>query len=277
MSCTSVEPEICLHRVSERKPNALLYKKQAEPNSVAPLLSLGGAARCLALILLYGCDQGPTEAASVEEPLQALVLWALSQLQSSASTSLALVSTTLTVLLSRPEARSVFQSNGGVGYISRHLRSRNGGRRSDGSGATAQQLYELCFCLWTLTYELNVSTSVRAHFARDGAVPALVNLVATAPREKVTRVALSALRNLAMCTTEPSQQKKEKKDADGKVFLAEMIGCGLIKSIDVLKDRQWTDPDIVEGESDASRFVLFCSALVCLVCCAKVAKPSSDT
>jgi len=32
----------------------------------------------------------------------------------------------------------------------------------------------------------------------------------------------------------------------GSTFLNEMIGCGLIKYIDQMKERQWTDPDFVE-------------------------------
>jgi V-type H+-transporting ATPase subunit H len=114
-------------------------------------------------------------------------------------------------------------------------------------GATVQQLYELCFCLWTLTYELDGSAEIRSHFSRDGAVAALVDLVAAAPREKVVRVALSALRNLATCSSDSGGSSVGKrKDIGGTGFLTEMIGCGLYKSIDLLKERQWTDPDIVE-------------------------------
>mmetsp|Transcript_18715 Transcript_18715/g.43447 ORF Transcript_18715/g.43447 Transcript_18715/m.43447 type:complete len:116 (-) Transcript_18715:359-706(-) len=32
----------------------------------------------------------------------------------------------------------------------------------------------------------------------------------------------------------------------GALFLAEMIGCGLMKSFELMKGRQWSDPDIVE-------------------------------
>ena len=34
--------------------------------------------------------------------------------------------------------------------------------------------------------------------------------------------------------------------ATGATFLREMIGCGLLKCIDQMKERQWTDPDFVE-------------------------------
>jgi V-type H+-transporting ATPase subunit H len=222
--------------------------------------SEGGASICLGYILMAGCasqkssgsPNGVTlNSASVEEPLQALVSWMVSQLQSSASSSLTLVTPTLTVLMSAPEARRMFQNSGGIGYLSRHLRVRNSAgvkmRRDVQAGASVQQLYELCFCLWTLTYELNESMSIRTCFARDGAIPALVDLVAVAPREKVVRVALSALLNLAVCNddmvTEPG-----KKEITASTFLSDMIGCGLMKSIEFLRERPWTDPDIVAGK-----------------------------
>ena len=72
------------------------------------------------------------------------------------------------------------------------------------------------------------------------------DLVATAPREKVVRVALSSLRNLATCSDD-EKPNLDSKTVGGSTFLGEMIGCGLIKSIDLMKERQWTDPDIVEG------------------------------
>ena len=36
------------------------------------------------------------------------------------------------------------------------------------------------------------------------------------------------------------------KEVTGSTFLNEMIGCGLIKYVDQMKERQWTDPDIVD-------------------------------
>jgi V-type H+-transporting ATPase subunit H len=98
--------------------------------------------------------------------------------------------------------------------------------------SSVQQLYELLFCLWTMTYDCVNHPSIRQHFHRDKAVAALSELVAAAPREKVVRLALSSLRNLAHTDS---------------TFVQEMIGCGVLKSIDLLQDRQWSDPDILEG------------------------------
>jgi len=210
-----------------------------------------GAAYCLAYILMAGCPSQRVSADrscginynSVDEPLQALISWITSQLQSSASSSLSLVTPTLTAIMSCPEARIKFSNSGGIGYLSRHLRN---GTKGGKSSATVQQLYELCFCVWALTYECNSSATIRATFARDHAVHSLVGLVSSAPREKVVRVALSALRTLAQCNADTAPSPTAKKEVTGSTFLSEMIGCGLIKYVDQMKERQWTDPDIVE-------------------------------
>jgi len=212
---------------------------------------IGGAAYCLASILVSGCpslhsateNSNKIKHSSVEEPLQALISWIASQLQSNASSSLSLVTPTLTVLMGCSESRVIFANSGGIGYLSRHLRNGTKGARG---GATVQQLYELTFCIWALTYECKNSATIRATFARDNAVVSLVDLVCSAPREKVVRVALSALRILAQCTPDGAPGPATKKEVNGSTFLNDMIGCGLIKYVDQMKERQWTDPDIVD-------------------------------
>jgi hypothetical protein len=225
-----------------------------------------GAALCLAYILQAGCRTErniPSPIPMVEETLQSLVSWLTSRLQSSHSTSLGVVTPTLVVLATCPPARIIFDNAGGIGYLARHLRIHKTGagastvvlrrtsstpstgiantspkqtrdviRRKNIPGASVQQMYELCFCLWTMTYECTNNESIRQHFHRDGAIAALSELIAAAPREKVVRLALSSLRNLAQI------------DA---AFVQEMIGCGVLKSIDLLQERQWTDPEILEG------------------------------
>ena len=102
------------------------------------------------------------------------------------------------------------------------------------------------FELSHLTYEINNFADVRADFAKDGLpVMALVELVSSAPREKVVRVALAALRNLATCSADINPEPDTPR-IDSKVFLGEMIACGLMKAIGLLQDRQFTDPDIAD-------------------------------
>ena len=85
-----------------------------------------------------------------------------------------------------------------------------------------------------MTYECGENESIRHHFARDGAVTALAELIAAAPREKVVRLALSSLRHLAQIAP--------------ALFVAEMIACRVLKSVNLLREqKQWSDPDVLEG------------------------------
>jgi V-type H+-transporting ATPase subunit H len=237
-----------------------------------------GASLCLALILVTACPSQrgsgarvgpdgqtvrvrPTSYASAVEPLEALTSWVVGQLKSSSgSTSVALCVPAMTALMAATESRLLFASAGGIKYLSRQLRSggrkqsaknsadTSGGSRTGGSVASVQQLYELTFCLWTMTYELDGSYAVRTDFARDGlAVGALTDLITIAPREKVVRVSLSALRNLATCTSDTDSGPAGSPRVDGQVFLTDMIACRLMKQIDNLRQHsRFTDPDVID-------------------------------
>jgi V-type H+-transporting ATPase subunit H len=212
----------------------------------------------------------PVSYLSAVEPMEALTAWIVSQLKSATGPMVGLCIPALTTLMEAYEARLIVCKAGGVKYISRQLRmgsktTKSGGAAVDAKKklgqASVQQMYELSFCLWILSYELNDSASIRADFAKDGlAVAALVDMVSIAPREKVVRVALSSLRNLALCypneidpptppaptTTTTTNGTTTTPTLNGKHYLSEMIACGLMKAIAHLQDRQFTDPDIVD-------------------------------
>lgn len=223
------------------------------------------ASLCLAKLLITACPSQrfastdkdgkprPIQYASAIEPLEAITAWIVSQLKNSSGTLVAICTPALKVLMDAPETRALFCKSGGIKYMSRQLRAGSKSKSLSGSEkkkvgqASVQQLYEISFCMWVLTYELNNSYSIRNDFAKDSlAVSALVDLIAVAPREKVVRVALSSLRNMATCTAENDSQPAGQTRIDGKFFLSEMIACGLMKSIDYLRDRQFTDPDLVD-------------------------------
>mmetsp|Transcript_24719 Transcript_24719/g.69389 ORF Transcript_24719/g.69389 Transcript_24719/m.69389 type:complete len:519 (-) Transcript_24719:189-1745(-) len=220
------------------------------------------ASMSLAKILIAACpskrDVTPASAnrpvswASAVDPIDALTAWIVSQLKNASGPLVGLCIPALMVFMDANETRVTFCKTGGIKYMSRQLRvSSKGSSRTSGDKkfgqASVQQLYELAFCMWILTYELNKSYSIRSDFAKDNVpVAALVELVSLAPREKVVRVALSALRNLATCTGEEDPAPADAPKNDGKIFLTEMMTCGLMKAIALLKDRQFTDPDLVE-------------------------------
>jgi len=218
-----------------------------------------GAALCLSLILVTSCPsmQGapektrPTSYASAVEPLEALTAWVVSQLKTCQGNSVGIAIPAMVALMAATESRNLFSSSGGIKYLARQLKA--GGKKTasindnKAASTSVQQLYELTFCLWCMTYELNGSHSVRAEFAKDGvAVMSLIDLVAAAPREKVIRVTLSALRNLATCTDEENPGPAGVTKIDGPAFLTEMLAGRLTKYIDYLRERQFTDPDMVD-------------------------------
>jgi len=193
--------------------------------------------------------------ASAAEPLEALAAWIASQLKNSTGVVVGICIPALKILMDASESRITFCKSGGIKYISRQLRltskSNKGGAPNvdikKKSQASVQQLYELTFCLWILCYKINAHPDIRADFAKDGlAVSALVDMVSIAPREKVVRVALSALRILATCDADAVPAPADQTRVDGQLFLGEMIACGLMKAVEHMKDRQFTDPDIVE-------------------------------
>lgn len=228
------------------------------------------AALCLTKILVTACPSQrtaimttdkdgnplkprPVQYASAIEPLEAITAWIVSQLKNATGALVSICTPALKVLMDAPETRSLFCKSGGIKYMSRQLRigskakNLSAAEKKKIGQASVQQLYEITFCMWILTYELNRSAAIRQDFSKDSlAVSALADLISVAPREKVVRVALSCLRNLATCEASTDPQPAGQTVIDGKHFLSEMIACGLMKAIDHLRDRQFTDPDLVD-------------------------------
>ncbi len=223
----------------------------------------------------------PPRISPIHQPLEALTAWLISQLKSSNAITVGTAVPAIMTLIGATEGRQIFAASGGIKYLSRQLRQRGGGSgmRKESSSSSAstggntvsstssssiprsanssvQQLYELAFCLWCLTYELNNFADVRSDFAKDGVpISALVDLVSYAPREKIVRVALSSLRNLAVCSADANPEPTASR-VDSKVFLGEMIACGLMKAIGLLRERQFTDPDIIDDVDVLERLLL---------------------
>lgn len=86
-----------------------------------------------------------------------------------------------------------------------------------------------CLHAWTHTHShlhtQHTPTTTPPDFIANGTVPVLAEQVSTAPREKVIRVALAALHNLCYGRLD--------------TLNAEMISCGLPKTLENLLDRKW--------------------------------------
>ncbi|KAF1318525.1 V-type proton atpase subunit h, partial [Globisporangium splendens] len=163
------------------------------------------------------------------EDVDALCQWAVSVLKLGPGNSLndpsrvnitrAAVASMM-VLLRHQKSRNVFVKQGGVAPVAELLKS---------SQNRAQLAYELTFILWTLSF----SDEAIEKFATTGVLGLLIQQVSAAPREKVVRVALETLQNLL-----------------GKLsgyFNERMIDGGLLKILNNMRERKWTDDDITKS------------------------------
>jgi hypothetical protein len=82
-------------------------------------------------------------------------------------------------------------------------------------------------------------------------------MLKTAPREKVLRLSLASLKTLAtlddfnhnsnntrMSMLSPSGDSNAEVTRSSAIFVREMIGCDVLKSLEMLQLRQWNDPDL---------------------------------
>uniref|UniRef100_A0A7S3NHF0 ATPase V1 complex subunit H C-terminal domain-containing protein n=1 Tax=Aureoumbra lagunensis TaxID=44058 RepID=A0A7S3NHF0_9STRA len=106
-------------------------------------------------------------------------------------------------------------------------------------------VYELIFCLWTLSLEWSNSSRIVQDFHAHATIETLVDQVASAPREKVMRVSLATLRNL--CSSSGTILSNSQGVA------AKMIKAGLVKNLRTLRERPWTDPDVKEDVEHLSK------------------------
>lgn len=159
--------------------------------------------------------------------MEDFVAWICEQL--SAKKKIEAAVPALAVLLRVDRARSLFAAHDGVKFLTTLLKHRE----------NVQTQYELTFCLWTLSF-----SEAEAVLA-TGSVEALVNQIAAAPREKVVRVSLAALRNLV-----------SESDGDERGVAARMIKCGLPKTLRTLRERPFTDPEITDDVEKLHKLLL---------------------
>eukprot|EP00798_Chlamydomonas_sp_ICE-L_P029127 gene29127-32345_t len=114
--------------------------------------------------------------------------WLCSQLRrpSNPSRSVPTAAAVLSALLKERGCRQLFlRTSGGLQLLPPFLKSFN-------SPTYSQLLYELCMCVWQMTFIKQAAESL----GQAGVVKALVDVCRVAQKEKVFRVALSSLRNL---------------------------------------------------------------------------------
>ncbi|KAF6263123.1 vacuolar ATP synthase subunit H [Scenedesmus sp. NREL 46B-D3] len=155
----------------------------ARPHRGAPFVHVAGSSSAAAAG--NGAAAGPGDPA--EPHITSFVEWLCGQLRrpSNPPKSVPTAVSALAVLLRDKATRGLFTAAGGVGLLAPLLRSC--------TGPTSSQLaYEICLCIWQLSYH---KPAVQA-LASSGVAKGLVEVVKSAQKEKVVRVALLSLRNL---------------------------------------------------------------------------------
>jgi len=184
-----------------------------------------------------------------EAPTEAFANWCVEQLGNSrsegTSSSVKAAVPALTILLRVQRARRAFAARGGVGAATKLL------KRPGAAGDGAQSLYELVFVLWTLSF----AADALPDFLRNATIEALCEVAGAAPREKVVRVAIATLRNLAEArpADDDGDDGGDRLAAPGAA--ARMIKCGLTKTLRTLRERPWADADVA-ADVDALHKIL---------------------
>lgn len=182
-------------------------------------------------ILSVQADQVPTTTWAVYGPpdtaemhISTFIDWLCAQLRrpSNPTRSVPTATACLSALLRERGSRQLFLRAGGVALLPPFLKSFN-------SPTHSQLLYELCMCVWQMTY---VKAAAEA-MGTAGAVKALVEVCRLAQKEKVFRVALSSLRNLL-------------NYEDLASLAADMVEAGLPKIVATRQMQSWGDEDMVE-------------------------------
>jgi len=176
-------------------------------------------------------DKNPTT--SVDPITAAFLEWCCGQLRRPAHPARAVPSAVraLSLVLREKSARAAFTRSGGPALLSAPLRA------ATGSPAESQLLYELCLCLWQLSFCRPAAEAA----VTAGAVPSLVAALRSAHKEKVVRVALFALRNLLEADPEIEGVAHQAAEA------------GLAKAVATRRLQQWGDEDVAPALEQVSQ------------------------
>jgi hypothetical protein len=171
----------------------------------------------LGLACLYTVCEGNTGA---------LIQWINGKLLSPSAGVWDIAAPALAMLSRRDSARATLISSGGVNNVMGVL-------NRVGVNGNPQQVYELCFIMWTLSLGCESEATVNAFYSA-GVIRTFVDLIAAAPSRKIVRMAIATLHNIA---------KSENDDV-----LTEMLTSGLQKLLENMLAsnafKQGNDPEV---------------------------------
>jgi len=152
-----------------------------------------------------------------DEHVDFLLRWSIEQIRRPNSYEAHVAVSLLQALTTKDDYRIAFTKAGGLTLLIEILKSQT---------SNLQLLYETTYVVWLLTYNQNISNNL----VDTGLIKALVDVVKVVNKEKVVRLAIAALRNLA----------------DKAANNEEMIDAGFVRMLAILQNKKWGDEDIVE-------------------------------
>ncbi|XP_075266323.1 V-type proton ATPase subunit H-like [Convolutriloba macropyga] len=177
------------------------------------------AARILATICVTSVDQ------IQEQELDYYFNWFITQLNTTGNEYIQTVPQCLMKILQEESYRQKFvDTKDSVSTIIRVLGKKIG----------FQLQYQLINCLWLLSFSPSI---VESTFAQFNPIPALAAILSEAIKDKVIRITLAFFRNLI--------EVSEDKDVVAQ-FVLSMIQCKVPKSIDLLGNKDFDDPELTE-------------------------------
>ena len=151
------------------------------------------------------------------QTIDAFLTWVQRELISK-SVKLSYALQALMVVLRDNSVRDAFQEQGGVAILA---------RLCDPQSGEIQRLYEVCFCLWVLSY----NEKAVEEFGQAYVVEKFCEIVKGNFREKLTRVAVALLVNVV--TKQNGEHCQTMTESD------------LLETLFTLMEKHWSDPDVM--------------------------------
>jgi len=166
------------------------------------------AVKLLALLII----KSPGDAS--EAHISDILRWCNDKLRNPAEVAIALEG--LQTLLRNDHIRVIFSQEDGLGKLCSVLKISN---------LSSQLIYETLYCLWLMSYNKEISES----FTKTNVIARIVEILKTLQKEKVIRVGLATLVNIA--------NKGENNH--------QMIEAKISRVLDLFNQKRWADDDLV--------------------------------
>eukprot|EP01121_Diplochlamys_sp_Union-15-3_P006733 TRINITY_DN1723_c0_g2_i1.p1 TRINITY_DN1723_c0_g2~~TRINITY_DN1723_c0_g2_i1.p1 ORF type:complete len:466 (-),score=57.48 TRINITY_DN1723_c0_g2_i1:29-1426(-) len=157
-----------------------------------------------------------------KENTEFIFRWFIEQLKKESDRDKAIAVISLQTLLRRDKYRIIFAQEGGVNMLVNIARITNS---ETDEQPNFQLLYQTVFCIWCLSFNESIRKTL---MTSSELVVNLCEILRNVPITKVIRLSIATLRNVLNLGKNNEM----------------MIGCGVLKTFENLKKKQWGDEDI---------------------------------